>query len=193
MRVGDLIRGHNPRPQGTEGVNRFAETEYPRFHLATVNITSRNVVEDQVTSDVGGSLLRAEMLPTLLQNDREFEFVIQLLREMLGINYRLIVTDDCVYILKEHNPRHHGMREPGFRSFFMVLAEVTCSVKELSGNDRRLQANFVGRIKNGLPARAGRSAVLQHIVKGFTGSPRLVSPPRNRARMLGGTSASARR
>src|ERR1700730_9315796 len=170
MRVRDLIRGHNPRPQGAERVNRFAETEYPRLHLAALDITSRNVIEDHITSDVVGSLLRCEMLSALLQNDREFEFVIQLLREMLGINYRLLVTDDRVYILKEHNPRHHGMREPGPRSFFMVLAEVTCGVKKLLGDDRRLQANCVGRIIDGLPARAGRSAVLQHVVKSFTGS-----------------------
>ena len=93
------------------------------------------------------------MLAAFLQNDCQFEFVIQFLRQMLGINDRLVGADDGVHVLKENDPGHYGMREAGLGSFFMVLAEISGRVKELLRDDRRLQLNFIELVYKRLARR----------------------------------------
>src|SRR5215475_4567373 len=74
---------------------------------------------------------------------------------MTGIYDRLVWTDNRVNVLEEDDPGHHGMREPGFLSFLVMLAKVAGSVKELLGNDRRAQLYFILRVNKLLAGRAG--------------------------------------
>jgi hypothetical protein len=78
------------------------------------------------------------MFTGLLQYHREFELVIQFLREVFRINHCLVVADDGVDVLKEHDPWHHGVGKPGASGFLVVFAEVSRGVEKLLWNDWRL-------------------------------------------------------
>jgi len=54
---------------------------------------------------------------------------------MLGINNGFVPADDGVHILKKHDPWKYRMGKAGFLSFFVVLAEISSSVKEFFRNE----------------------------------------------------------
>src|ERR1700733_9026481 len=86
---------------------------------------------------------------------------------MLGINNRLFMPDNGVDVLKENDPRHHGMGKPGLGGFFVVLPKVASSVKKLAGNDWRLEFDVGSGVKDGLASRTGRAVIAQRVVKRF--------------------------
>src|ERR1700678_3352331 len=169
VRIGNLVGGDDPRAKRAEGVDTLAEAEHAGLHLAALNVAGSDVVEDYIAANAFRSLFRRKMLATFFQNYGEFQFVIQFLREVLGINYGLVVADDGVEVLEEEDPRHHGMGESGLGCFFVVLAEVASGVKELARNDRSLEFDFGRRVKDGLASGPGCAVVLQCMVEGFVG------------------------
>src|SRR5207245_240978 len=116
--------------------------EHPGLHLAALDIARGNVVEDQIAADMAGCLLWGKMFAAFFQHDRQFQFVVQFLGEMLRINDGFVMSDDCVDILKEHNPRHYRMRESSLGGLFMMLAEVACGMEELAGNNRSFELDL---------------------------------------------------
>jgi hypothetical protein len=66
---------------------------------------------------------------------------------MLGINNGFVPADDGVHILKKHDPWKYRMGKAGFLSFFVVLAEISSSVKEFFRNEG-------GHDAHGVPAKA---------------------------------------
>ena len=70
VRIGDLVRRHDPRPERAERVDRLAEREHARAHLAALDVARGDVVEDHVAADVVGRLLGREPLAGLLQDRR---------------------------------------------------------------------------------------------------------------------------
>src|SRR6267378_3988258 len=109
MRIRNFVRSYDPRPQRAKCIDPFAKAEHSRLHLPPLDVARGDIVENNVTAHIAPSLLRSEVLTTSLQHDREFEFVVKLLGEVLRINHGLIVADDGIYILKKDNPRHHRM------------------------------------------------------------------------------------
>src|SRR5580692_1172994 len=167
MWVGNLVGGHDPGAQWTEGVNTLAEAEHARLHFAALNVAGGDVVENDIAADAFGCFFRGKMLAALFQDNGEFQFVIQFVGQMLGINHGLVVADDGVDVLKEDDPGHHGMREPGLGGFFVVLAEVAGGVKELPRNDWGFELDLAGGVENGLAAGSFSAVVAQRVVEGF--------------------------
>ncbi len=171
VRIRNLVGGHNPRPQRAERVDPLAETEDARFHFASLNVARRNVIENYIPADIAGRLFRRKVFTGFLQNDRQFQLVIQFLSQVLRIDHRLIVSDDRVGVLKKDNPWHHRMREPGFRRLFVVLPKIARRVKKLLRDDGRLQLDIRERIEHCLSARTGDARALcsemGHVVESF--------------------------
>ena len=92
------------------------------------------------------------MLAGFLEDDGEFQFVIEFLREVRREDDRLVGSDDGIDVLEEDDPRQHGMREAGLFGLMMMLAKVAGGVEELLGNDRRFDTNFVAREEDGSPS-----------------------------------------
>ena len=78
-----------------------------------------------------------------------------------------LVTNDCVDVLKEDDPGHHRMGKSGLGRLFMVLAEVACGVKELSGNDWSFELDLGGGVEDSLAARSSSAVVAQRVVESF--------------------------
>ena len=139
VRVGDLVRRHDPRPERAERVDRLAEAEHARAHLAALDVAGGDVVEDHVAADVVRGLLRREPLAGLLEDDRELELVVELLGQVLGIDDRLVGPDDRVDVLEEVDPGRDPVRPVDVLRLLLVLAEVARRVEELLRDDRRAQ------------------------------------------------------
>ena len=139
-RVGNLVGRHDPGPQRAEGVDRLAEREDARAHLAALDVPRREVVEDHVAADVVHRLLGREPLAGLLQHDGELELVVELLGQVLGVDHRLVGADDRVDVLEEVDPRRDVVRPVDVLRLGLVLAEVAGGVEELLRDDRRAQA-----------------------------------------------------
>src|SRR5580692_213343 len=107
------------------------------------------------------------MLAALFQNSGEFEFVIQFVGQMLGINHGLVVADDGVNVLKEDDPGHYGMGEPGLGGLFVMLAKVAGGVKELARNNWSFEFEFSREVEDGLAAGSSGAVVAQRVVEGF--------------------------
>ena len=156
VRVADLVRGDDPRPERAEGVDRLAEGEDARLHLAPLDVARRDVVEDHVAADVVLRLVRAEPLARLADDDRELELVVELLGQVLGVDDRIVRADDRVDVLEEDDPGRDLVRPADALRLLLVLAEVAGGVEELLGDDRRAQADIGERI---LLARRARNLV----------------------------------
>ena len=65
VRIGDLVGRDDPRAERAEGVDRLAEREDARAHLAPLDVARGDVVEDHVAADVVGRLLGREPLARL--------------------------------------------------------------------------------------------------------------------------------
>jgi hypothetical protein len=104
VRVRNLVGRHDPRPEGTEGVNRLAEREDARLHLATLDVARGDVVEDHVAADVLHRLLGREPRSRLRDHDGQLELVVELLGQVLGVDDRVVRAHDCVDVLEEHDP-----------------------------------------------------------------------------------------
>ena len=139
VRVRDLVRGRDPRPERTERVDRLAEREHARDHLAPLDVAGGDVVEDHVPADVVHRLLGREPLPRLLQHDRELELVVELLGEVLGVHDGLLGPHDRVDVLEEHDPGRDLMRPVDLLRLLLVLAEVPRRVEELLRHDGRAE------------------------------------------------------
>src|SRR5271170_3126360 len=148
VRVGNLVGSHDPGTQRAESIDSLAEAEYAGFHLAPLNIARGDVVKNDIASNVCGCFFRRKMFTAFFQNDGKFEFVIQFLREMLRINNWLLMSDNGVDVLKEDDPRHHGMGKSRLGGFFVVLPEVASRVKKLAGNDWRLEFDVGSGVKD---------------------------------------------
>ena len=70
VRIRDLVRRDDPRPERAEGVDRLAEAEDARAHLAPLDVAGGDVVEDHVAADVVGGLLGREPLARLRRSPR---------------------------------------------------------------------------------------------------------------------------
>jgi hypothetical protein len=166
VRVRDLVRRHDPRAERTERVDRLAEREHAATHLSPLDVARRDVVEDHITADVLVSLLRREPLPGLPDDDRELELVVELLRQVLRVDDRLVRADDRVDVLEEHDPRRDLVRPADALRLLLVLAEVAGGMEELLRDDRRAQPYAVEGV---LDACVVRSAALEILAQG-TGS-----------------------
>src|SRR5206468_865388 len=136
VRVGNFVSGDDPRSNRTECIDTLTETEHAGFHLTPLNITRRDIVEDDIAADVVRRFLSREMFACLFQYHCEFEFVVNFLRQMLRKNDRLIRSDNRIHILEEDDPWQNGMRKAGPLGFDMMLAKVARSMKKLFGYDR---------------------------------------------------------
>ena len=65
VRVAELVRRDDPRAERAERVDRLAEAEDARAHLAALDVARGDVVEDHVAADVVRRLLRREPLAGL--------------------------------------------------------------------------------------------------------------------------------
>ena len=65
-RVGHLVGGHDPRAERAEGVDRLAEREDARAHLATLDVARGEVVEDHVAADVVAASSGVNHFPAFL-------------------------------------------------------------------------------------------------------------------------------
>src|SRR5690348_2991647 len=81
MWIWDLVSGHNPRAKWTKSVDAFAEAEYSRLHLTTLNIPCGDVVEDHIPPDIIHGIFGGEVLAGFLEHDSQLELVIEFLRE----------------------------------------------------------------------------------------------------------------
>ena len=59
---------------------------------------------------------------------------------MLRVDHRLVLADDRVDVLEEHDPRRDLVRPVDVLRLLLVLAEVAGGVEELLRDDRRAQA-----------------------------------------------------
>src|SRR5579864_372702 len=105
VRVGNLVGGYDPGAQRAEGVDSLAEAEYAGLHLAALNVAGGDVVENDVAADGMICFLWVKVLAGVFQDYGQFQFVIEFLGKMLGIDDRLVVADDGVDVLKENDPR----------------------------------------------------------------------------------------
>ena len=124
VRVGHLVRRHDPRPERAERVDRLAEAEDARAHLAALDVARRDVVEDHVPADVVHRLLRREPLAWLREDDGELQLVVELLRQVLGVDHGLVGPDDRVDVLEEVDPGRDHVRPVDVLRLLVVLAEV---------------------------------------------------------------------
>ena len=132
VRVGDLVRRHDPRAERAERVDRLAEREHARAHLAALDVARRDVVEDHVAADVVGRLLGREPLARPSSAiDGQLELVVELLGQVLGVDHRLVRADDRVDVLEEDDPRRDLVRPVDLLRLLLVLAEVARRVEEL--------------------------------------------------------------
>src|SRR5581483_1127965 len=139
VRVRDLVGRADPRPERAEGVDRLAEREDAAAHLAALDVARGDVVEDDIAGDVVHRLLRREPLPRLADDDGELELVVQLVRQLLWIDDRLVRPDDRIDVLEEDDPRSDLVRPVDPLRLLLVLAEVSGGVEELLRDDRRMQ------------------------------------------------------
>ena len=65
VRVGDLVRRHDPRAERAERVDRLAEREHARLHLSPLDVAGGDVVEDHVAGDVVIASSGPNHLPSL--------------------------------------------------------------------------------------------------------------------------------
>ena len=149
VRVGDLVGRDDPRPERAERVDRLAEREDARAHLAPLDVAGGDVVEDDVAADVVGRLLGREPLPGLPDHDRELELVVELLGQVLRVDDGLVGPDDRVDVLEEDDPRRDLVRPVDLLRLLLVLAEVAGRVEELLRDDRRakLASRRAGRAR----------------------------------------------
>src|SRR5579884_1561940 len=98
MRISNLICRHNVRPERTECINALAEAEYARLHLPTLNIARRDIVENYVATDVVACLRRVKMARSFFQNDRQFEFIVEFLREGRRESPWFPINDDWSHV-----------------------------------------------------------------------------------------------
>src|SRR5437588_13014182 len=103
VRIRNFIGGDDPWSQRAEGINAFAEAEDAGFHLAALDITRSNIIENHVTPNVVAGFFWGEVFTGLLQYHREFELVIQFLLDVFGINQGLAATDVGLDVLAERD------------------------------------------------------------------------------------------
>ena len=161
MRIRDLVRSDDPGAQRAERVDRLAEREHPGLHLAPLDVPRRDVVEDHVAADVVHRLLRPEPLTRLADHERQLELVVELIRQVLGIDDRLVGPNDRVHILEEDDPGRDPVRPPHLLRLLLVLAEVAGRVEELLRHDRGAQADVLERE---LVARRARNLVALEVM-----------------------------
>ena len=112
--------------------------------------------------------MRSKVFAALFQHHGKFELVVQLLRQVFGINNGFFVADDRVYVLEEHDPWHDWMRKTRARSFLVVFAKISCGMEKFPGNDWRLEFYFVFSIKDHFTPRiAGTAFQAQGILECF--------------------------
>src|ERR1700739_3124724 len=138
MRIGNFIGSYNPGSQGTERVDPLAKTEDTRLHLSPLDVARSNVIKNDVAAYVIPGLLRRKMFAALLQHYRQFQLVVELFSKVLRVDHRLFMSDDCIDILEEHNPRHYWVRKTCLGGLFVVFPEIARGVKKLLGHNRRL-------------------------------------------------------
>src|SRR5947209_2469276 len=102
MRIADLVRRDDPRPERTERVDRLAEREDAGSHLAPLDVARRDVVEDHVAADVVGRFLGTEPPAGPRDHNGELELVVELLRQMPGIHDPLVRPDDRLHVPETH-------------------------------------------------------------------------------------------
>ena len=170
VRVTDLLRRHDPRPERAEAVDRLAEGEDAGAHLAALDVARGDVVEDRVAGDVGGRLVLVEVAARLADDHRELELVVELLGQVLGVDDRVLGADDRVDVLEEHDPRRDLVRPVDGLGLLLVLAEVAGGVEELLRDDRRAQAHVGqrdalagGRVGGRLDAAVEQRAHVRHV------------------------------
>src|SRR2546423_1084738 len=162
VRVGDLVGCDDPRSERAERVDRLAEREDSAPHLVALNVARGDVVEDDVSGDVVHRLLRTEPLPGLADHDSELELVVELARQLLRVDDRLIRPDDRVDVLEEDDPRRDLVGPVDALRLLLVLAEVAGRVEELLRDDGSAQAR--PRERDALAGIVGAAAleVLAH-------------------------------
>src|SRR5215210_892542 len=153
VRVTDLLGSDDPRPQRAEGVDRLAEREDARLHLAALDVPGGDVVEDHVPADVVIGLVGPEPAPRFADDDRELELIVELLGQVLRIHDGLVRADDRVDVLEKDDPRCDPVRPADALRLLLVLAEVPGRVEELLRDDRRAQPHVLdgmlaGRARN---------------------------------------------
>ena len=108
-----------------------------------MDVARRDVVEDDVAADVVRRLLGAEPAAGLRDDNGQLELVVELIREVLWIDDRLVRPDDRVDVLEEDDPGRDLVRPLDALRLFLVLAEVAGGVEELLRDDRCSQLNLV--------------------------------------------------
>ena len=182
--------GRGSRPgvtiQGPSGQNvsiALQKREDARAHLAPLDVARRDVVEDHVAADVVGRILGREPLPGLRDDDRELELVVELLGQVLGVDDRLVGTDDRVDVLEEDDPGRDLVRPADLLRLLLVLAEVARRVEELLRDDRRAEARL-GERRRARRSRRRRRARSTRAWSGRRGR----RSPRRRGRRRAGSS-----
>ena len=98
MWIRDLVSSDDPWTEGTERIDPVAEQGGSRLQFAALYVASCNLIKNDITTDVFASVFRSERLATLLHHDGESDFAIQFLCQVLGIDYRFVMSDDGVYV-----------------------------------------------------------------------------------------------
>ncbi len=110
-------------------------------------------------------LLGAEELARLADDHREFELVVELVREVLGVDDRVVRADDRVDVLEEDDALVHRVRPVDRLELFVVRGEVAGGVEELLRHDRGAQPH-VGE-REALAGLADLAVVLE-VLRGST-------------------------
>ena len=105
MWIRDLVSSDDPRTEGTERLDPVAKQRGTRLQFAALDVTSCNLIKNDVATDVFASFFRSERLATLLHHDGESDFAIQFLCQVVGIDHRLVMSDDGVYVQKASLPK----------------------------------------------------------------------------------------
>ncbi len=108
------------------------------------------------------------MFSGFFQHHGQLEFVIQLLRQVRGIDDRIVGADDGIHVLKKDDPRQHRMRKSGALRFFVVFAKISGGMEKFFRLDGRAQLLFAARLKyQCLAAGAVGCAGSQHELQRF--------------------------
>src|SRR5581483_12347907 len=112
-----------------------------------------------------GGILGPEPLARPADHHGELELVVELLGQVLGIDHRVVLADQRVDVLEEHDPRRDLVRPADLLRLLLVLPEVPRGVEELLRDDRRAEALTLER--DGFACLVG-TAALEYVRRSAT-------------------------
>ncbi len=138
------------------------------LHFSALNVPGGDVIENDVPTNIARGVLGREVLAALFEDDSQFQFVIELLGEMLGVDHRLILADDGVDILKKDDPRHNRMGESGLGGLLVMFPEISRGVEKLLRSNWRFEAYLRWGVGNRFTMdTGGADPSIENVVQGI--------------------------